>query len=313
MYVKGTFILGLLLSFLFTQAQTWTQIGSTIYGNQNDEFGQSISLSSDGSILAIGAPSYWNQSYVKIFEKNTNGDWEQLGQTIYEKADGEDSGYSVSLSSDGSTVAIGIPKNHNIYQFPGYVSVYKYINGIWTQVGEDIEEGILSEQFGISVSLNADGSFVAIGTQYIGEGYMTHVDTVRIYENIEGIWSQICEGIGGEGDFDLSSDGSIIAVGDPWCDDNGNNTGTVKVYQNNNGNWDQIGNDIYGDYEEGLSGYSVSLNSSGTIIAVSAPYHDGNGHHSGQIRVFQYNNGSWMQIGNAMYGNGYEKICMFKS
>ena len=37
-------------------AGTWTQIGSTIEGeNVGDEFGSSVSLSSDGSILSIGA------------------------------------------------------------------------------------------------------------------------------------------------------------------------------------------------------------------------------------------------------------------
>jgi len=316
MYVKGTLILGLLLLSMCTQAQTWAQIGSTIYGSQYDEFGQSISLSSDGSILAIGAPSYWNQSYVKIFEMNTNGEWEQLGQTIYEKADGEDSGYSVSLSSDGSTIAVGIPKNHNIYQFPGYVSVYKNINGVWTQIGEDIEEGILSEQYGYSVSLNDDGSIIAIGTQYNGEGYTTHIDQVRVYENIEGIWTQIGEDIDGDSYFDLSSDGSIIAVGDPWSDVNGSNSGTVRVYQNYDGSWVQIGEDINGEEAEELSGLSVSLNSSGSIVAVGAPYNDGNGYHNGKVRIFQNNAGTWTQVGADIEGSFYDNagyVCLNSS
>ena len=52
-----------------------------------------------------------NSGHVRVYQYNTDSnEWEQIGKDI----DGEDeddySGWPVSLSSDGKTVAIGAPK-----------------------------------------------------------------------------------------------------------------------------------------------------------------------------------------------------------
>lgn len=49
--------------------------------------------------------------------------WNQLGNDIDGEDAGDGSGYSVSLSSDGSIVAIGAPLNNF---GSGHVRVYKY-------------------------------------------------------------------------------------------------------------------------------------------------------------------------------------------
>ena len=41
------------------------------------------------------------------------------------------------------------------------------------------------------------------------------------------------------------------------------------------------------------SGYSVSLNADGDIVAIGAPYNDGNGFNSGHVRVYQYISNGW--------------------
>ena len=70
-------------------------------------------MSSDGSVVAIGATNNngngTKSGHVRIYENN-NGTWTQIGSDI----DGENedySGWSVSLSDDGSVVAIGAHRN----------------------------------------------------------------------------------------------------------------------------------------------------------------------------------------------------------
>ena len=41
-----------------------------------------------------------------------------------------------------------------------------------------------------------------------------------------------------------------------------------------------------------FSGYSVSLSSDGTIVAIGADGNDGNGNLSGHVRVYEYSTGS---------------------
>jgi hypothetical protein len=144
-----------------------TQIGVDIDGkNYKDYSGFSVSLSSDGSVLAIGAPNKVDYTHsistVRVY-KNVSGAWTQLGADIKANADGNDHGTSVSLSSDGSVVAIGFFRSNN---YLDYVRIYKNVSGIWTQLGADILGENSDDQSGSSVSLSADGSVVAIGSPF---------------------------------------------------------------------------------------------------------------------------------------------------
>ena len=54
----------------------------------------------------------------------------QIGQDIDGEAAGDQSGYSISLSSDGSIIAIGSPNNDDNGANSGHVRVYQNINGV---------------------------------------------------------------------------------------------------------------------------------------------------------------------------------------
>ena len=85
----------------------WYQIGQDILGeNENDRSGKSLSFSDDGKILAIGAHYNSSGGHVRVY-KNNSGSWEQIGNDIDGEGKSDNSGVSVSLSNDGSIVAIG--------------------------------------------------------------------------------------------------------------------------------------------------------------------------------------------------------------
>jgi hypothetical protein len=86
-----------------------------------------------------------------------------IGADIDGEAAVDLSGESVSLSSDGSTVAIGADYNSGTGTYAGHVQVYKNVSGTWTQVGADIDGEAAYDYSGYSVSLSSDGSIVAIG------------------------------------------------------------------------------------------------------------------------------------------------------
>ena len=113
-----------LLSTSFTYAQIWSQRGSDIDGEATgDRSGWSVSLSSDGNTMAIGA--YGNSSskgHVRVYTWDGSS-WSQRGSDIDGEAAGDQSGHSVSLSSDGNTLAIGAPNNSS---FKGHVRVYTW-------------------------------------------------------------------------------------------------------------------------------------------------------------------------------------------
>ncbi len=309
---KFTFLLlGLLVTFTTTQAQTWTQIGQDIYGIEEGSWsGWSVSLSSDGSTVAIGAKgSYINythvDSYVRVYQQNRSGNWNLIGQI-------DSYGSSVSLSSNGTTVAVGASDNNENGTNAGQVRIYQYQDETWTQIGQDINGEAAGDNFGWAVSLSSDGSTVAIGAPHsYGKDSLASTGQVRIYQNQSGTWEQIGQDINGKATGDnfgfsvsLSSDGSTVAIGAPnsYGNDSITRTGQVRIYQNQSGTWAQIGQDINGEASCDNTGWSVSLNSDGTTVAIGAPGNVTLHTCAGRVRVYQNQSGTWAQIGQDING-----------
>jgi len=295
-----------LMSSITIQAQ-WTQLGQTVEGKVGrDLLGLSVSISADGSIMAVGAPHEISTTttyngYVQVYRQN-NGVWTQIGADIEGEAVGDYFGASVSLSADGSIIAIGAPYNDGNAVGSGHVRIFKNTNDVWTKIGADIDGGLsddvingvrLGDFSGISVSLSADGSIVAIGAPYNSDGNLNKSGKVRIYQNNNGSWLLIGSMQGnGEEHFlgqsvSLSADGLTVAIG--AYGDNNAYAGIVTVFNFNNGVWTQIGTGIEGEGVDGYFGASLSLSADGSIFAAG-------GLREG-ARIYQNNNGIWTQIG----------------
>ena len=122
---------------------------------------------------------------------------------------------------------------------------------------------------------------------------------VRIYawNSATSAWEQQGADIDGEAADDasgesvsLSSDGTTVAIGATDNDGNGSCSGHVRIYAWNSATsaWEQQGADIDGEAADDRSGWSVSLSSDGTTVAIGAPYNDGNGSNSGHVRVYSF-------------------------
>lgn len=213
-------------------AQNWNLIGSQIDGNtSDDQFGRSIALSSDGSIVAIGAPNNVN-GYVKVYQFSSNA-WTQLGQYINGEALNDFFGKSVSISSNGTKVAVGAWWNDGGGSNSGHVRVYEYISGTWTQLGSDIDGEASGDVSGASVSLSSDGTIVAIGAVGNDAGGISS-GHVRIYKYESGAWTIVTSDIDGGATYgqlgysvSISSDGKTVAIGVPYLN---NNSGHVRVF-----------------------------------------------------------------------------------
>ena len=147
----------------------------------------------------------------------------QKGGSIAGEATGDRSGSSVSLSADGSTLAVGAEFNDGNGTDSGHVRVYDYnaSAGEWLQRGGDIDGEAAGDWFGYSVSLSANSSTLAVGTNF-NNGNGTESGHVRVYtyNAATGGWLQLGADIDGEAAGDgfgssvsLSADGSAVAAG----------------------------------------------------------------------------------------------------
>ena len=280
---------------------TWIQRGSDINGEMAGDYsGHSVSLSNDGNILAIGAKfndgNGSNSGHVRIYSWN-GSNWNQLGSDIDGEAAGDNSGFSVSLNNNGTILGIGAIYNDGNGSNSGSVRVYFWNGNTWSQRGNDID-GIT--QSGYSVSLNDDGDLLAIGER----NYNLSSGRTRVYYWNGSSWIQRGNDIIGESNNDYSGhsvsfngDGLLLAIGAIYNNGNGNSSGHVRIYYWNSNSWIQRGNDINGEVAFDNSGFSVSLNGAGNIVAIGARYNDGSGIDSGHVRIYSWNGSSWNKLG----------------
>tara|TARA_R110002074_G_scaffold87581_1_gene193210 strand:- start:165 stop:4751 length:4587 start_codon:yes stop_codon:yes gene_type:complete len=274
---------------------SWIQLGSDIDGEAAEDYsGDSVSLNAAGDRVAIGATqtgSYdINSGYTRIYEYDGTN-WIQLGSHIDGEAAGDKSGYSVSMNNAGNRVAIGSLDNS---ADAGHTRIYEYDDTNWVQLGLDIDGEAAGDNSGISVSLNAAGTRVAIGA------FRDNINgiksgNVRIYEYSGGSWVQLASDIGGEAAGDMSGSsvsmndaGDRVAIGARFNDGiNGINSGHTRIYEYSGGSWVQLACDIDGEAAGDYNGDSVSLNAAGDRVAIGARLNDGNGINSGHTRIYE--------------------------
>lgn len=223
----------------------------------------------------------------------------QIGTPIAGEAAGDRFGTSVSMNALGNIIAIGAHLNDGGGLNAGHARVYQNNAGVWIQIGTDIDAEGQQEFFGGSISLNTTGSIVAVG----GYGYdplhkpessTEWFGVVRVFENINGVWTQIGANITGitiddhlGRAVDLNADGTIVAIsasGDAY----------VSIYENLGGTWTQIGSNIINAVHETNS--AISINEAGDIIAIGIS--PGNG----AVKIYQNNAGTWTQVGSDIIG-----------
>lgn len=194
--------------------------------------------------------------------------------------------------------------------------------GQWTQLGDDIDGEHAGDLSGFSVSLNADGNIIAIGSIRNGDAY-TDAGHVRVYKNISGNWIQMGADIDGEALADqsgysvkLSADGETVAIGARINDGvNGEDSGHVRVYSFDLGTdtWVQLGDDIDGKVANDRFGAAIDLSSDGRTLVAGARLNSTHGMYAGVVHIYRFNEGtdSWEPLGNDIAGeaagdqNGY--------
>jgi len=165
-------------------AQCWQQVGQELEGEDEYDFaGAAIGLSDDGNTIVYGAEqNNFNRGKTKVFKWNGTA-WIQKGSSIIGETMGERSGISVSISNDGSILAIGATGNDQVIQNAGVVRVFEWANNDWVQKGNSIYGLSTGELIGDAISLSDDGNTLAIGAPFklFEDGTNSTIGLVRVY------------------------------------------------------------------------------------------------------------------------------------
>jgi len=314
--------------FDFQNNDAWQQVGAPVYGVRSGDHAGRLALSSNGQVLAVGSKWYAgsdgntsSSGHVRAFVfNNITNEWVQRGQEIQGDVAGDELGDWVNLNFDGSVLAVSAPGVSGPGgEDSGLVRIFEFRDASdeWVQMGQDIDGDGRSANFASSVRLSADGRVAAMGASGFDcvNGINCGLAKVYRYDSETNEWNIMGQIIEGERSEDESGhsvalsadDGSILAVSAIKNDGvNGEDSGHVRVFKYNEtlSLWVQVGSDIDGESAHDGFGWSVSLSSDGSVMAVGAFLNDGQtGEDSGHTRVYQFqSNIGWVQLGDDIDG-----------
>jgi hypothetical protein len=261
---------------------SWSILWTGILEETNNDYnGSSVSMSADGKRIVIGGIGYSsNRGVARVYEwNNSSSVWLKLGGDIAGETANEYSGWSVSMSADGTRIVVGAYG----YSSRGVARVYQWNNSTlsWSKMGADILGVINSlEQTGWSVNMSADGTRIVVGAPAFSTGGGNR-GVVRVYQwnNTTSLWSKLGQDLAGENineyngsSVTMSADGTRIVVGAWGYSTGGLNRGIARVYfipTNNMITYTSSNSsiaDIYGNllFIKGTSGTSNIVATQGT-------------------------------------------------
>lgn len=311
-FTQYTTALLLCMTPFFLHAQSsWTQLGADINGQSGDNgFGSHVSLSDNGKIMAVAAPSADAtgslKGVVRVYEYN--GTWNQLGSDIVGESDGHALGSAIALDSSGSILAIGVPfheAGQGAFSNSGQVKVYKWDGSTWNQLGSSLYADTIQENFGASIDISSDGTILAVGLPGSDGGGAAR-GRVKTYKwnTTSSDWDPLGSPLNGEGDYDvfgasvsLNDSGNYLAVGAILNAGGGLDAGHARVFKWNGSDWSQFGTDIDGDSASDNLGTALSLSADGMRLAVGAPQDFFMGGY-GYVKIMEWSGSSWQALGS---------------
>ena len=284
---------------------------ATIPGpDRGSHFGSSVALSTDGRVLAVGAPEYMGRrGEVRVFlSEEDNDEWEILailqGDLLVETF-----GVDVALSRDGSILAVGAPGiNGTVYTF-----AFNPSNDLTTRYVpiSHIRNDEPSSAFGESVALSEDGFRLVVGAPYSSTDVGILNGQVRVYELDGDNWEPMGDSLEGDTTYDwlgaavdISGDGSMVVASAPR---NRSKKGYVRTWTwDGVGMWNQTGPDITNNVRPAFStdrfGHSIALSVSPDTkrprVAIGSPWKIVSAmRNAGVTLVYEFNDTQWNPLG----------------
>jgi hypothetical protein len=275
---------------------------------QSDYFGWSVSMSSDGTRVIVGAYSEdtggdaTGAAYIFAL---SGGSWSQEAKIQSSDIQASDYfGYRVSMSGDGTKVIVGANQESTGATYAGAAYIFAYSSGSWSQEAKiQASDKQADDEFGQSVSMSSDGTKGIVGAWQEDTGG-SNAGAAYIFALSGGSWDtgtkiqasdkQDSDRFGYK--VSMNSDGTKVIVG-AWQDDTGgSNAGAAYIFALSGGSWSQQAKIQASDKQaHDYFGYSVSMSSDGTKVIVGAFAEDTGGGSAGSAYIFALSGGSWSQ------------------
>ena len=288
-------------------------------GGGGGKIGLKASLDESGSKLVVGERYYdtdtgnnsEDKGRILVYNIAADGAVSAYGDPIVGTNAGDYTGSSVMISSDGVCLVYGSSGSDSTGANSGSASVYCWATNSWI-FRQELAGEALGDEYGFSVAISADGTYVAIGGRKNDPEGRKDAGHVRVFEYNTTHYEQLGSDIDGEigeeasdgqfyvGDYsgnslglsELDAESGLIriAIGAP---NNSGYYGQVRLYECNpnpsigSPSWIQVLYDLDGATEEN-AGESVAISSDGKRIVIGSPEFGGSiENYAGAVRIFE--------------------------
>ena len=300
-------------------------------GAAGDSLGSAVSVSADGSTIAVGAAGAddngSNSGSIYVFTRPATG-WAATSTsaklTASDGAAGDVFGFAVSVSADGSTIAVGAFGDDDNGESSGSAYVFTRPATGWsssattTSAKLTASDGVESDVFGSAVSVSGDGSTIAVGAfmdddngESSGSAYVFTRPATGWSSSATTTSAKLTASDGAEGEWfgdsvSVSGDGSTIVVGSARGDGNVGDSGAAYVFTRPSSGWTAASTSAKLTAADGTAsdrfGRPVSVSADGGKVAVGASGNDSayNAFNGGTVYVFTKPSGGWVATSTAM-------------
>jgi hypothetical protein len=265
-------------------------------GASDDRFGQSVSISSDGTTAIVGArdddDNGLESGSAYIYEL-VGGIWQETKLLASDGASGDWFGYTVSISSDGTTAIVGALLDDDNGTDSGSAYIYSLIGGIWQETKLLASDGAEYDEFGNSVAVSGDT--IIVGAHRDDEN-STNTGSVYIYQFDKSSWNETkltaSDGEGGDHfGTSVALIDSMIVVGAP--NESNNNPGSAYIYKLVDDSW--IETKLTASDEGINDSFGLCVGVSDSAVVVGARGDDDNGSNSGSVYIYQFDESDWIE------------------
>jgi predicted amidohydrolase len=281
-------------AYVFTRSgSVWTQQQKLLASDaaSDDLFGVSVALSLDGNTAIVGAQGestspYTSNGAAYVFTRSGSTWTEQQKLVGSGSVNQSRFGVSVSLSSDGNTAIVGAyTESTSPFLLNGAAYVFTRSGSTWTEqqklTASDIED---TAQFGVSVSISANGNTAIIGANLEDTSPNLNNGAAYVFTRSGSTWTEqqklLASDAASNDQFgfsvSLSSDGNTAIVGSPQEDTSPKtDNGAAYVFTRSGSTWTEQQKLLATDIGSGdFFGRSVAISPDGNTVIVGATQQD---------------------------------------
>ena len=278
-------------AYIFVRSgSTWTQQQKLQASDKaaSDLFGWGVSISDDGSYAVVSAlfedPGGTSQGGSAYIFTRSGSTWSQQAKIVASDIAADDRfGEHVAMNSDGTYVVVGSMRDDVGGTNYGSAYIFTRSGSTWSQQAKINPSPTDGVQFGYSVAINNDATYIAVGAPYDASNG-ANAGAVWIFTRSGSSWSQQVKLLSSDiqaGDFfgnyvSFNSDATYLAAGarleDGGSGDPTTSSGAAYVFERDGSTWTEVKLLTASNAAVGATyGQGVSINSDGKYLIIGAP------------------------------------------